>query len=203
MLAVVGGHSRNIGKTSVVAGLIRALPELEWTAMKITQFGHGQCSEAGEPCECETELEHPYAITEERDPASGTDSSRFLAAGARKSYWVRTRAGELGHAMPELRRIILQSANIIAESNSLLQFLTPDLYLPVVDFSVEDFKPTSLLYLDRADALVVVDTPFSAPLWRGVSNRLWRAKPRFTVQAPLYTSAELAAFVRAALPAGS
>ena len=41
MLIVVGGHTRNIGKTSVVAGLIQALPQFDWTAMKITQFGHG------------------------------------------------------------------------------------------------------------------------------------------------------------------
>jgi len=40
-LVVVGGHSRNVGKTSVVAGLIAALQELDWTAVKITQYGHG------------------------------------------------------------------------------------------------------------------------------------------------------------------
>ena len=43
-IVVIGGHSRSVGKTSVVAGLIAALPELNWTALKITQFGHGICS---------------------------------------------------------------------------------------------------------------------------------------------------------------
>ena len=38
-LIVIGGHSRNVGKTSVVAGLIAALPEYNWTAFKITQHG--------------------------------------------------------------------------------------------------------------------------------------------------------------------
>src|SRR6266496_6468264 len=33
MLVVVGGHSRNIGKTSVVAGLIRTLRGLRWTGV--------------------------------------------------------------------------------------------------------------------------------------------------------------------------
>jgi cobyrinic acid a,c-diamide synthase len=32
-LIVVGGHSRSVGKTSVVAGLIAALPEFHWSAM--------------------------------------------------------------------------------------------------------------------------------------------------------------------------
>ena len=47
MLVVVGGHSRNIGKTSVVAGLIRKLRDRKWTAVKITQYGHGVCSHHG------------------------------------------------------------------------------------------------------------------------------------------------------------
>ena len=54
-LIVIGGHSRSVGKTSVVAGLIAALPEYNWTAMKITQHGHGICSADGEPCHCATD----------------------------------------------------------------------------------------------------------------------------------------------------
>jgi hypothetical protein len=41
MLIVVGGLARNIGKTSVAAGLIAAIPEAHGTAPKITQIGHG------------------------------------------------------------------------------------------------------------------------------------------------------------------
>ena len=135
MLVVVGGHTRNIGKTSVVAGLIAALPELNWTAIKITQYGHGVCSSDGEPCECAvTDVEHPCAVSEETDRGSGTDSSRYLAAGARRSYWVRTATGQLGHALPELRRIFETSDNVIVESNSILQFFKPDLYFAVVGF---------------------------------------------------------------------
>ena len=42
-IVVVGGQSRNLGKTSVVAGLIAAMRERNWTAAKITQYGHGVC----------------------------------------------------------------------------------------------------------------------------------------------------------------
>ena len=104
-IVVIGGHTRNIGKTSVIAALIAATPDLGWTAIKITQFGHGVCSANGEPCDCET-ADHPLAISEERDPASGTDTSRYLAAGALRSVWVRTRQGELLSAMPGVRREI-------------------------------------------------------------------------------------------------
>ena len=122
MLVVVGGHSRNIGKSSVVAGLIAALPEANLTAMKITQHGHGICSEVGQACGCAIEYGHPFAVSEERAPGP-TDSGRFLASGARRSFWIRTPVGELGHALPEIKRILVASENAILESNSILNFL--------------------------------------------------------------------------------
>src|SRR3954453_22608793 len=102
-LIVIGGHSRNGGKTSGVAGLIPALRDLEWTAVKITQYGHGICSANGEACDCATG-DHSWAISEERDRSSGTDSSRFLAAGAAQVFWVRTEQGRLAEVIPTLRQ---------------------------------------------------------------------------------------------------
>jgi hypothetical protein len=133
MLVAVGGHSRNIGKTSVVAGLIRALPQWNWTAMKITQFGHGVCAMSGKGCDCCLAAEHAYAISEEAAPGH-SDTGRFLAAGARSSYWVRTAMGQLGCALPAIRKVLASSENLIVESNSIAQFLAPDdLYLVVLD----------------------------------------------------------------------
>jgi hypothetical protein len=191
-LVVVGGHSRNIGKTSVAAGLIAALPHLNWTAMKITQHGHGICSAAGEPCGCAVEYDHPYALSEETAPGD-TDSARFLAAGARRSFWLRTAVGQLGHAIETVHRIVESSENTIIESNSILQYRRPDVYVAVVDFETADFKASALRYLDRADCLVTVSA--GIPRWTGVSRRLWESKPRFPATPPNYVSAELARFV--------
>ena len=101
-IIVIGGHSRSVGKTSVVAGLISALPEFDWTAVKITQYGHGVCSANGEPCDCAT-ADHSWAISEERDRSGESDTSRFLVAGAAQALWVRTEQGRLAEAMPALR----------------------------------------------------------------------------------------------------
>jgi hypothetical protein len=193
-IVVVGGHTRNIGKTSVVAGIIAALPEMHWTAVKITQFGHGVCSANGEPCDCET-ADHTIAISEERDAASGTDSSRYLAAGARHAFWVRTRQGQLNEAMPRLRRLLEQAENVIVESNSVLRFLQPDVSLSVLDPAVKDFKPSAMRYLDRVDAVVM---PLGATLdggWDGVSRRVVESKRRFDFVAPEYCPPALVAFV--------
>lgn len=193
-ILVIGGHTRNIGKTSVVAGLIAALPHLNWTAIKITQFGHNVCSANGEPCDCET-ADHTIAISEERDATTGTDTSRFLAAGARRVFWVRTRQGQLGEAMPRLRRLIAESGNVILESNSILRFFQPDLSLSVLDPAISDFKSSALRYLDRADAFIL---PADAPAefaWPGISPRLIAGKPRFYIQPPHYCSGDLIRFV--------
>src|SRR5512141_2076937 len=109
-IVVIGGHSRSVGKTSVVAGLIAAFPEMRWTAVKITQYGHGICSADGAACACAT-ADHSWAITEEQDRGGESDSSRFLVAGARKSWWVRTQQGMLAEAMPALREKL--SGNVI------------------------------------------------------------------------------------------
>jgi hypothetical protein len=177
MIVVIGGHSRNIGKTSVMASVIRSLPAFRWTALKITQFGHGVCSSNGEVCDCATDPDHPFALTRERHSSTGTDTARYLEAGARESLWLRTRAGELGFAMPALRRVLARSENVVIESNSVLQFLQPDLYLVVLDPAVLDFKTSSRIFLDRADAFLL--TGDGEPAWQNVSPRLLRQPPLF------------------------
>ena len=192
-IVVVGGHTRNIGKTSVVAGLIAALPDRHWTAIKITQFGHNVCSANGDPCDCET-ADHTIAISEERSRTSGTDSARYLAAGAEHSFWVRTRQGQLAEAMPRLRALIAGAENIIIESNSVLRFLRPDIFISVLDPSVADFKPSALRYLDRADAVVMPETA-TAIAWKDVAPSLIAHAQRFAMTPEKYCSLELAAFV--------
>jgi molybdopterin-guanine dinucleotide biosynthesis protein len=194
-IVVIGGHSRNIGKTSVMEGLIRGLPERHWTAIKVTQFGHGMCSANGEPCDCET-AEHTIAVGEERNPESGTDSSRYLAAGAARSFWVRTRTGDLIEAMPRIRKEIEQAENTLIESNSIIRFLRPDLYMSVLDPAVEDFKDSARLYLDRADAVLVPHGTLGHPEWKGVSLKLLEGTPVLAMRTPGYVTQEVLEFVR-------
>jgi hypothetical protein len=200
MLVVVAGHSRNIGKTSVVAGLIRTLPHWNWTAVKITQFGHGICSASGTDCHCCLEQDHPFAIARETQPGR-SDTGRFLKAGARDSYWVRTAVGNLGCALPSIRKLLEASENTIIESNSIMQFVEPELYLMVLDFAVEDFKDSARRFLDRADAYVVIERSIGEPRWKNISGKPLNSKPCFRVQPPLYTTAALSNFVNDQLAA--
>jgi hypothetical protein len=194
-ILVVGGHSRNIGKTSVVASLIARLPQFHWTALKITQYGHGFCTANGEPCDCQTD-DHTLAVSEERSRTSGTDTARFLASGAERSIWVRTRQGMLAEAMPRIRKELALAENAILESNSVLQFLKPDLYLTVLDAGTADFKDSARLFLDRADAVLIRATGRGLmPQWRGISPKLIENKPQFVIAPPDYMSDDVVSFV--------
>ena len=190
---VVGGHTRSIGKTQLVCDVIRAFPEANWIAGKITQYGHGVCAQNGENCDC-APTEHVCRLDWETHTDTGTDSARFLAAGARRSFWLRTKQGFLAEGLPLLRSALLEvtasfdvpTPPLILESNSLLQFLKPSLYFAVVDRAKEDFKDSARAALDRADALILraSSQAFSAeaPAWARLPARLLGEKPSVTQQ---------------------
>ena len=191
---VVGGHTRGIGKTQLVCDLIAAFPNENWIAGKITQYGHGVCAQNGEDCDCAPD-EHVCAIGWERS-ANGTDSGRFLAAGAKRSFWLRTKQGFLAEGMPLLRQALRETEfenagqdpgqgrprRVILESNTLLQFLKPSLYLMVLDPSKADFKESARLQMDRAAAFILrqpLSAAGSTAAASGVPLPLLRGKPQF------------------------
>jgi len=197
-LVVVGGHTRSIGKTQLVCDIIGAFPKTDWIAGKITQYGHGVCAQNGEDCDC-APTEHVCALDWEQRSDTGTDSARFLAAGAKCSFWLRTKQGYLAEGLPLLRQALQEVASgerrvarkegtaearkmaLILESNSLLQFLKPSLYFAVIDPQRDDFKQSAQIALDRAHALVLRgeltgDAP-PAPLWMKLPTKLLQEKP--------------------------
>jgi len=187
-LIVVGGHTRSIGKTQLVCDLIAALPSANWLAGKITQYGHGVCATNGHDCDC-APTEHIVALDWESNGASGTDSGRFLQAGAARSFWLRTKQGYLAEGMSPLREALASVANsvkggglnVIVESNSLLQFVKPSLYVTVFDSARDDFKDSARQMLDRADVFVfrrgLEDTSVTKPPWMQLPAQLLRQKP--------------------------
>ncbi len=198
-IVVIGGHSRSVGKTSVVAGLISALPDFRWTAMKITQYGHGICSANGEACDCAT-ADHAWAVSEERTRGGESDTSRFLIAGAEHAWWVRTEQGRLAEAMPRVRQILGGTQNAIIESNSVLRFLKPDLYLTVLDPQTADFKTSAQTFLDRADAVLLHSADESrGAAWERVSLKPVANRPTFAIRPPHYVTPEVVQFVQSHL----
>lgn len=127
-----------MGKTALVCGLIAALPDFRWTAVKITTHDHG--------------LAQP--IWEETAAGPATDTARYLAAGAERSLLVTAQPEEL----ERIARTLLQEngpePHLIFESNSILRLLKPDLCLAVDGGPESEPKPSFQLVAAHADARV-------------------------------------------------
>jgi hypothetical protein len=114
-IIVVGGNGRGAGKTALICGLIRALPDARWTAVKITTHAHGRA----EP------------VFEETAAGQETDTSRYLAAGAGRALLVTSHDDGLAATLRQILDEHQAQRNLIFESNSVLRHLQPDLCLAV------------------------------------------------------------------------
>ncbi len=194
---VIGGCSRNVGKTSLAVSLIAATRDLEWTAVKVTQFGHGVCSRSGGPCGCEVATPQcPYEICREGGLDPGTDTARMLAAGASEVLWVRAALGQLGVAVPALREMLRDKRSVLLESNSIVEHMTPAAYLSVLQCDVDDLKESAARLAPRADAFVLPPSERVAPTWDRFDPRLLGSRRTFRVAPPSYCTPELVGFVR-------
>jgi len=162
-IIVVGGGGRGAGKTALVCGLMRALPEIPWTAVKITTHEH----EHGETT----------PIWEETAPGQGTDTARYLAAGARRALLVTAGEDGLGPIVEQIlqehsrasraidvdakqvgakkvdaKKAGATQAGIIIESNSVLRHLRPDVCLCAATSPWAEQKPSFDLLMEHVDA---------------------------------------------------
>jgi hypothetical protein len=163
-IIVVGGGGRGAGKTALVCGLMRALPEIPWTGVKITTHEHG--------------YEHGHGkatpIWEETVPGEGTDTARYLAAGARRALLVTAGEDALGPIVEQIleehsrvpgvinvdakkvgtEKAGVIRAGIIIESNSVLRHLRPDVCLCAATSPWAEQKASFDLLMEHVDATV-------------------------------------------------
>ena len=162
-LIVVGGQCRKVGKTALVVDLIRALDDFEWTAVKITPHAESACPLNGPNCGCGPN-EHTFTIWEERDSTGNADTSRFLSAGASRAIWLEAKEGRIADGLASLAAALEQAGHVIIESNAILEFWRPDLFLMVVDLREPDFKPSARAAIRLVDAFVCRSPGFDAKL---------------------------------------
>jgi len=136
---VVSGGAKGVGKTQLVCGLIGALSEYRWTAVKVTSHDHG----------------NPVLVWEEKSAGQRTDTARYLAAGAARAFLVTTLSSDLSLLLHELLEKLDPDANLLFESNGIMDYLQPDLCL-ALEAGDYDSQPKASFGLttQRADALV-------------------------------------------------
>ncbi len=137
-IIVVGGEGRGAGKTALICGLIRALPEIPWTAIKITNHDHGK----------------PTPIWEETAEGQESDTARYLAAGAKRALLLTTDDTALGPNVQSILQSCPPPAGVIFESNSVLGCLEPDLCLAAASSPRGERNASFDLVEQRMDALV-------------------------------------------------
>lgn len=194
MIAIaIGGHSRNVGKTSVAAGLIRALGEFPWTAIKISSHKHSNVNPASSD-----DGKSICRIYEETDREGSSDTSRFLKAGACRALWVRIDSENTDAGMQQLLPIIKSHPFAMIESNRILSVMRPELFIMVVRYDIGEFKDSARLSLKQSDAVVLINPDSLPPPWEGVSEIL-SGLPQFVTSDPQTIPSELIAFVRSRL----
>jgi hypothetical protein len=143
-ILVVGGSTKDIGKTALVCAIISALRDYDWTAVKIT--AHDYVANIADQ-----DSTSP-AIREETARGEQTDTSRYLAAGARRALLV-TRQDD-GIPIDEMRRALGSDRNILFESNRIVDVIEPDVCLAIVVGPPANWKPSFVRLLQKADAVV-------------------------------------------------
>ena len=157
-IVAVSGHARKVGKTSIVEGLIAALPQYGWTALKISSNWH-----AGAPADQNCSIiEENGAETgaenngREKSGMGSGDTSRFLAAGARRAFWVRTRHGSMAETLAEVQALLAAVPFAIIEGNDIFDYIHADFHILILNYGIEEFKASARHIIPRVDALVAV-----------------------------------------------
>ena len=152
-----------------------SFPDRHWTAVKITPYAESGCPVNGPSCNCSPQ-DHPYAIHEETSRSGNSDTSRFLAAGAHRALWLETKNIACKCAS-STRSQLANADHAVIESDALMRFWKPSLFVMVLDPSNPDFKDSARENLELADAFVF-RSPFedSDPRFQSLPAM---AKPRF------------------------
>ncbi len=190
-IVVIGGQARKVGKTSVMAGLIRSLRRLAWTAVKISRHG-GMIPHPGKAQSPGMALNSGFILTEETAASRATDTGRFLAAGAKRALWLRAETGRMTEAVAALIEALEGEENVMIESTGALRILTPEVGIIVVDRSRRGIKASFPSVVRRAAAVVEV---VSGARTAYPSLRLPAGVHRFTVRRQDYSSPELCRFI--------
>ena len=172
-IIIVSGHTRKVGKTTVVAGLIKAFSEYPWIALKVSTHWHSKSS-SGEG----------LVIYEEKNVGQESDSSRFLDAGAKRSFWVQIQECRMESMMPQLQPILQSSPFVIIEGNNILKHVSADIHIMVANCNLAEIKESARRLLDQLDILLVINSKSSLFSWKNVLGNSPKGISLFETQDP-------------------
>jgi len=159
-MILLGAAGRNSGKTLLACNLIKRYgQQFPLIAVKVTTIHRkGEtCPRGGEGCGICASFEGAYCILEEKNGDLQKDTSRLLASGAWKVYWLRAVKDHLEEGMEALLRLIPEGTAVVCESNSLRTFVEPGVFLIIRTKNQKILKPSARAVLKYADRVVTFD----------------------------------------------
>ncbi|MGF1586669.1 MAG: hypothetical protein ACFCUM_15190 [Bacteroidales bacterium] len=153
-MLIIGGASRNVGKTELVCGLIRRLgQENPIISLKISGINPGSDplhGDHGPPPE-------KFHLLEETSTKGLKDSSKMLLAGASKAFYLRTRDEYLQEALDYFFSVADKGSVIICESILVRRLIIPGLFIIIRSISEESVKKSLGEVQHLADLTIVSD----------------------------------------------
>lgn len=193
-IVAVGGFSSEVGKTTLMAELLRAFPG--WEAIKLTRGHYRSCGKDPQAC-CVSHLlgDEPVIRSGRTETyAAGKDTGRYWNAGASNVHWVIVTDAQVERGIKSaLGRV--RAPGVFVEGNSFLKFVDADFSIMVARAGSDQMKPTARRALVKGDALYLFDSSEdSGDSLREEFTDAWHGKlagRELTGDLPLYTQREL------------
>ena len=151
-IVAVSGFSSNVGKTTLVCDLLKALPE--WEAIKLSRGHYRSCGKDPEAC-CVSDLLREEAVVRSgraANYAAGKDTGRFWDAGATNVHWVIVDDHQVEQGVNEaLSRV--ESRGVIIEGNSFLEYIDPDFAVMCARAEGGTIKSSARATISKCNAL--------------------------------------------------
>jgi hypothetical protein len=159
-MLMIGSADRNAGKTTFACSVIEKFSSRHGlVAIKVTAVdaAHSGCPRGGDGCGVCSSLDGPYDIIEETDPTLEKDTSKMLAAGAKRVFWLKVLKSHLAEGIGALMEIADPQTPSVCESNTLRQVVQPGLFFMLKNSSCEKYKASAKKVAHLADRTVNFD----------------------------------------------
>ncbi len=159
-MLMIGSAGINAGKTVLACEVIKKFcKSTNITGIKVTTIKakDGTCPRGGRGCGVCSSLDGDFCITEELRRNSSKDTSRLLAAGAHRVFWLRVMRSHLQLGLTALLSITGPDTISVCESNSLRYVVEPGLFLMVTAPNLKKWKASAQDVRRYVDKVVVSD----------------------------------------------
>jgi hypothetical protein len=148
-MIMIGGNSRNSGKTTMACSIITKLAtSMEVIGLKVTSVRPGEEEWHGNHT---SETSGSYTIFEETNPHLKKDTSKMLRAGASHVYYIQVSDIFLEKAVLHFLSMYINKQIIVCESRSLRNFIIPGLFLMMMRVTTQGNPKDVDDYLSKSD----------------------------------------------------